>query len=198
MTAGQERPARERILAAAGELFYERGFHAVGIDLVIERAGVAKATLYRHFATKDDLVAAYLEAADAGFWAWFDRAVPPEASPADAIGRLFDGVAELATSPACLGCTFQVTAAEFPDRDHPGHAVALAHKDAVRRRIRDLAAAAGAVDPEGLADELLLVMDGAFAATRMYGPDNPGRRAGAAARALVAAHTADRRRTGRG
>ena len=96
------------------------------------------------------------------------------------------------SSPTCLGCTFQISAAEFPDRSHPGHAVALAHKDAVRTRLRDLAEAAGANRPEELADGLLLIMDGAFAATRMYGPDNPGRRAGDAARALMAAHAGTR------
>ena len=180
------------MLRAAGELFYEYGFHAVGIDLIIERAGVAKATLYRHFPTKDDLIAAHLDVADARFWAWFDRAIDPTAAPADALAGLFDAVGELASSPSCLGCTFQVSAAEFPDRSHPGHAVALAHKDAVRARMRDLAGAAGADRPEDLADALLLIMDGAFAATRMYGPDNPGRRAGDAARALLAADTGAR------
>ncbi len=191
------------MLRAADELFYEHGFHAVGIDLIIERAGVAKATLYRHFPTKDDLIAAYLDDADTRFWAWFDRVLDPRAAPAEALGGLFDAVSGLASSPTCLGCTFQVSAAEFPDRSHPGHAVALAHKNAVRARLRDLADAAGADRPEDLADGLLLIMDGAFAATRMYGPDNPGRRAGGAARALIAAHTGARpasspsRRSGR-
>jgi AcrR family transcriptional regulator len=177
------------MLRAAGELFFEHGFHAVGIDLIIERAGVAKATLYRHFRTKDDLIAAHLAVADTRFWAWFDHALDPTAAPTDALTGLFDAVGELASSPTCLGCTFQVSAAEFPDRSHPAHVVALAHKDAVRTRLRDLAEAAGADRPDELADELLLIMDGAFAATRMYGPDNPGRRAGDAARALIAAHT---------
>ena len=192
MAALAAESARDRILSAAGDLFYEYGFHAVGIDLIIERAGVAKATLYRHFRTKDDLIAAYLDVADTRFWDWFDRALNPAAAPTDSLTRLFDAVGELASSPTCLGCTFQASAAEFPDRSHPGHAVALAHKDAVRTRLRDLAEAAGADRPEDLADALLLIMDGAFAATRMYGPDNPGRRAGDAARALIAAHTGAR------
>jgi AcrR family transcriptional regulator len=184
--------ARDRLLRVAGELFYEHGFHAVGVDLVIERAGVAKATMYRHFPTKDGLIAAYLDDANSRFWEWFDSVVDPTAAPADALAGVFDGVAALAGSPACLGCTFQVSAAEFPDRSHPGHAVALAHKNAVRDRLRDLAEAAGADEPDGVADALLLVMDGAFAAARMYGPDNPGRRAGDAARVLIAAHTGAR------
>ena len=185
------------MLRAAGELFYEHGFHAVGIDLIIERAGVAKATLYRHFPTKDDLIAACLDLADIRFWTWFDGALDPGAAPADGLAGLFDAVGALASSPACLGCTFQMSAAEFPDRSHPGHAVALAHKDAVRARLRDLADAAGADRHEDLADALLLVMDGAFAATRMYGPDNPGRQAGDAARALISAYAGARSRSSR-
>lgn len=183
--AVETRSARERLLWVAGELFYEHGFHAVGIDLIIERAGVAKATLYRHFPTKDDLIAAYLDAANERFWAWFDAAVDTTLPPSETLARVFDAVADLATSPACLGCGFQLTAAEFPDRSNPGHETALAHKNAVRSRLEELAVAASARRPDELADGLLLVMDGAFAAARMHGPDNPGRHAGAAARALV-------------
>jgi AcrR family transcriptional regulator len=178
-------PARERVLRVASELFSEHGFHAVGIDLIIERAGVAKATLYRHFPTKDDLIAASLDATDQRFWAWFEAAVDTTLDPAETLARLFDAVATLATSPTCLGCSFQKAAAEFPERVHPGHLVALTHKDGVRDRLRQLAVDAGASHPDQLADALLLVMDGAFASARMYGPDNPGRHAGAAARALI-------------
>lgn len=177
--------ARQRVLRVAGDLFSEHGFHAVGIDLIIERAGVAKATLYRHFPTKDDLIAAHLHITNERFWAWFDAAVDPEPPPAETLARLLEAVATLATSPACLGCSFQKAAAEFPERTHPGHEIAVAHKDAVRARLRELAAAAGARRPDELADGLLLLMDGAFAAARMYGPSNPGRHAGAAARALI-------------
>jgi AcrR family transcriptional regulator len=190
VTGPETEAARARVLRVAGELFYEHGFRAVGIDLIIERAGVAKATLYRHFPTKDELIAAYLDAANTRFWAWFDGAADTTLPPAQTIVRVFDAVAALATSPVCLGCSFQMTAAEFPDRFHPGHDIALAHKDAVRARLRGFAVAAGARRPDELADGLLLVMDGAFAAARMYGPDNPGRHAGTAARALINDHLA--------
>jgi AcrR family transcriptional regulator len=181
--------ARGRVLRTASELFYEHGFHAVGVDLIIERAGVAKATLYRHFPTKDDLIAAYLEVADARFSAWFDGSINPDATPGEALAGIFDAVAILAASPECLGCTFQVTAAEFPEVSHPGHAVALAHKQAVRGRLGELAMEAGARRPDELADGLLLLMDGAFAAARMHGHDSPGGQVGAVARTLIAAHT---------
>ena len=179
------RGARERILATAEERFYADGFRAVGIDTIIARAGVAKTTLYHHFASKDDLIVAYLERSNRRFWEWFDSAV---AGAPDARGRLvalFDAVARLAASPACRGCTFQGTAAEFPDQDHPGHRAARAHKDAVRSRLRELAAQADARDPDALADQLLLVMDGTFAAARMYGTSSPAAAAQAAAAALL-------------
>jgi AcrR family transcriptional regulator len=156
--------------------------------LIIDRAGVAKTTLYRHFPSKDDLIVAYLDDANARFWAWFDGAAEPDLPPRDQLVGVFEAVATLATSPACLGCTFQVTAAEFPGLGHPGHATALAHKQAVRARLRDMARAAGAADPPALADGLLLLMDGAFAAARMYGRASPAALVATAARALVETH----------
>jgi AcrR family transcriptional regulator len=178
MPKAETETARDRILRTASELFYEHGFHAVGVDLIIERAGVAKATLYRHFPTKDDLIAAYLEDADARFSEWFDASINPDATPAEALVGIFDSVAILVTSPACMGCTFQVTAAEFPEASHPGHAVALAHKQAVRGRLRELAMEAGARRPDELADGLLPV-DGRSFRCRSYAwprqPRWPGR-----------------------
>ncbi len=185
MRTAAEPGARERILTAAGELFYEHGFHSVGIDLVIRRSGVAKATLYRHFPTKDDLIVAYLIDADAAFVRWFDDSTPHHAATVDVIGGLFDAASELAGASSCLGCAFQIAAAEFPSLRHPVHAAALAHKSAIRTRLQELAVATGAPEPHRLADGLLLLLDGAFAASRMFGPENPSRSLGAAARALV-------------
>jgi AcrR family transcriptional regulator len=187
---------RERVLRTAAELFYERGFHSVGVDLIIERAGVAKTTLYRHFPSKDDLIVAYLDDADTRFWSWFEGAVDTDVPPREQLIGLFEAVGKLAASPACLGCTFQVVAAEFPDRGHRGHATALAHKQAVRTRLRDMAAAAGAPEPAALADGLLLLMDGAFAAARMYGRSSPAVRVASAARTLIEAHLPAPPRTG--
>lgn len=186
--------ARQRILDNAAGLFYEHGFHAVGVDLVIERAGVAKTTLYRHFPSKDDLIVAYLEDANERFWAWFESSLASAAPGRDQLLALFDAVQKLATGPGCLGCTFQVTAAEFPEPDHPGHATALAHKQAVRVRLRGLATDAGAGDPAALADALLLLMDGAFAAARMYRRSSPAKTVADAARVLIDAHTPTGRR----
>jgi len=184
--ADDPRSARQKILEVASARFYRDGFRAVGIDTIIAESGVAKMTLYRHFPSKDDLIVAYLEDANQQFWIWFEAALG-QGSPRDQFAALFEGVQQLATSPTCYGCTFQHAAADFPSLDHPGHRVALAHKQAVLARLRALAEIAGAPDPDGLAAQLLLLMDGAFVATRMFGPDNHAAHVAQAAAALIAA-----------
>jgi AcrR family transcriptional regulator len=180
--------ARERILEAAARLFLRDGFRAVGIDRIIAEAGVAKMTLYAHFPSKDDLIAAYLQQANEQFWEWLEGASAVVDDPKGKLAAMFDAVGKLASSPQCLGCTFQGTAAEFPDRDHPGHRVALAHKRAVMARLRTLAEDAGLRAPETLAAQLLLLMDGAWVAARMFGPHSPAAQLAPAARALIQAH----------
>jgi len=188
-TATEPKPAaRERILEAAGRLFLRDGFRAVGVDTIIAEAGVAKMTLYAHFPSKDDLIVAYLERANEQFWEWLDGASAGVDAPRARLVAMFDAVGKLANSPQCLGCTFQGTAAEFPDPEHPGHRVALAHKQAVLARLRALAREAGLRAPEALAEQLLLLMDGAWVAARMFGPHNPAGQVATAARALIRAH----------
>lgn len=188
-TPTRPRPAaRERILETATRLFLHDGFRAVGVDTIVAEAGVAKMTLYAHFPSKDDLIVAYLERADEQFWDWLDGASAGVENPQARLLATFDAVGKLASSPQCLGCTFQGTAAEFPDPEHPGHRVALAHKQAVLSRFEALAREAGLRDPEALAEQLLLLMDGAWVAARMFGPGNPGAQVAAAAQALIKAH----------
>jgi AcrR family transcriptional regulator len=186
--AGPARSARDRILDTASELFYREGYHAVGIDRIVHESGVAKMTLYRHFPSKDDLIAAYLERADAEFWAWLDGELVGDDDPAAQLLAAFEATARLATSPQCLGCTFQAAASEFPEPAHPGHRVALLHKQRVLERLATLAHAARLADPEGLAAQLLLLMDGAWVAARMFGPGNHASAAAGAARTLIEAH----------
>lgn len=188
MTTTQDLPVRQRILETAQRLFYRDGFRAVGIDTIIAEAGVAKMSLYRHFPSKDDLIVAYLEESNRQYWEWLDGAVADIDDPVDRLVGMFEAIEKLATSPECFGCTFQGTAAEFPDREHPGHKVALAHKRKVRNRFAQLAAAATLRNPEELADQLLLLMDGAWVAARMFGPDNPAHGLSTTARTLIDAH----------
>jgi AcrR family transcriptional regulator len=188
MTTSEDLPVRQRILDTAQELFYRDGFRAVGIDTIIAEAGVAKMSLYRHFPSKDDLIVAYLEESNRRYWEWLEGAVAHLDDPEEKLIGMFEAIEKLATSPECLGCTFQGTAAEFPTRDHPGHRVAVAHKDQVRNRFAILAREAGLVEPDELGDRLLLLMDGAWVAARMYGPDNPAHGLAATARTLLHAH----------
>ena len=195
-TGTQERrgsAARERILETAERLFYRDGYHAVGVDTIVAESGVAKMTLYRHFPSKDHLIAAYLERTNEQLLTWVEKLIAPHEDPRAALEAVFDGVARLASSPECLGCAFVGAAGEFPEPDHPGHRVAAEHKRAVVDRLRELAERAGARDPNGLAEELLLIMDGAWSAARVFGPGSHGRRAAAAAKAVISARLADRR-----
>lgn len=192
MNGTPQLPARERILEAASRLFYRDGFHAVGIDTIIAESGVAKMTLYRHFPSKDELIAAYLERSNREVMEWLEAEIARVTDPRSKLVAAFEGVAKLATSPRCLGCTFQGAASEFPDADHPGHQVALAHKRAVLGRLGGLAREAGLRDPDGLAEQLLLLMDGAWVAARMFGPDNHAGAVAAAAAALIDAHAPTR------
>jgi AcrR family transcriptional regulator len=180
---------RDRLLETAGRLFYRNGFQAVGIDRILAESGVAKMTLYRHFASKEELICAYLERADREFWAWVDAAMAPAATPKARLLALMDALARHATSPACLGCPFQGAALAFPNAEHPGHQRAAQNKVALRERLAGLARQARLTAPDALATQLLLLMDGAWVAARVFGPGgNPAAQVGNAARALVQAH----------
>ena len=182
------RPAHDRILDAASRLFYRDGFRAVGVDRIIAESGVSKLTLYRHFPSKDALIVAYLERSNQQFWTWLNRETIGVRDPKAKLLAIFKAVGKLAGSPECLGCTFQGTAAEFPDVEHPGHRIALAHKRVVVDLLASLARKARLRNPHGLAEELLLLMDGAWVAARMFGRKNPATHVADAARILVDAH----------
>lgn len=181
--------SRERLLEMAGRLFYRDGFRAVGVDTVVAESGVGKMTLYRHFPSKDDLIVAYLEHANGRFWQWFDGAAAQGGgAPRADLLAVFAALQALVTAPACLGCPFLNAAVDFPETGHPGHRVAIEHKQAVLARLTIMAEAAGASDARGLAGQLLVLMDGAFMAVRLFGPNNPAQQVAQAAQALIDTH----------
>jgi AcrR family transcriptional regulator len=185
---GAPRP-RDRLLDTAGRLFYRHGFQAVGIDRILAESGVAKMTLYRHFRSKDALIAAYLERADDQFWKWAESALSRAEDPEAKLIALFEALARLATSAECLGCVFQGAAVAFPEFEHPGHREAVRHKLGVRERLAALARQAGLRAPDALASQLQLLMDGAWIAARMFpSPHNPAANVKDAARDLIQAH----------
>src|SRR5215467_14566356 len=158
--------ARERLLAAANELFYNEGVHTVGIDRIIEQAGVAKASLYNTFGSKDELVRAYLETRRASVTQRIMRAVDRYDSPRERLLAVFEGQGELFAQPDYRGCAFARASAE----SHPGDPAERAAED-YRRWVRDLftelAEQAGVAEPEVLARQLHLLYDGSGQSARM-------------------------------
>src|SRR3984957_18666040 len=184
---GNSDEVRERILRTAAPLFYQRGVRAVGVDLVVEEAGVAKTSLYRHFRTKDDLVAAFLQREDEDFWGhWDSVARQHKADPLAELEAHLDWIAERVGRPNYRGCPQINVAAEFPDPDHPARRVATAHKRELRRRLKDLAQRLHANRPDELAAQLSLLINGAFVSSQMFSANEATPILLAASRALIA------------
>lgn len=155
-------PGARRILDVAADLFYERGIHAVGVDLIAAESGVTKRTLYDRFGAKDALVTAYLEERDER-WRGVVRARLAELDdPAWRVLAPFDVLVSWVAANA-RGCAFVNAFAELPDAGHPAREVITAEKRWLRELFRDELAAAGAADPDGVALVLLLLHDGALA-----------------------------------
>ena len=162
---------RARILETACMLFYQRGVRAVGVDLVVEKAGVAKTSLYRHFGTKDDLVAAFLRREDEDFWGTWDRVAGQHVDDAAAeLDAHLEWIGERAGRPNYRGCPQINVAAEFPEIDHPARKVATAHKRQMRKRLRGIAERLDVARPDELAGQLSLLINGAFVSSQIFKP----------------------------
>jgi AcrR family transcriptional regulator len=150
---------RERLLAAAAKLFYRHGIRAVGVEAIAEAAGTNKMTLYRHFPSKDELVAEYLRRAAAEAdqcWGAYERA-----HPGDPLGQVRAWLADMAGHLAKTderGCALANAAVELPDKAHPARRVIEEYKVALRDRLVGLCRNAGLTEPEMLADELHLLL----------------------------------------
>lgn len=189
---------KEKLYQTAARLFFQYGYRAVGVDAIAAESGVGKMTLYRHYPSKDDLITAFLQQSDADFWEYFEQSIAGASGAREQLLAFFQGLQNYVLSPACYGCPFINVASEYPEATYAGHQVALEHKQAVRARFNALAREAGARRPEALANALLLLMDGAYMAARMYGavPDSPASGVAEAARQLVDAHCAGSRDEG--
>jgi len=177
---------RARILETACMLFYQRGVRAVGVDLVVEKAGVAKTSLYRHFGTKDDLVAAFLRREDEDFWGTWDRVAGQHVNDAAAeLDAHLEWIGERAGRPNYRGCPQLNVAAEFPEIDHPARKVATAHKRQMRKRLRGIAERLGAARPDELAGQLSLLINGAFVSSQIFKPSEATPLLRRAAHALI-------------
>ncbi len=179
---------RGRILRTASELFYREGAHAVGVDLIVERAGVAKTSLYRHFRTKDDLIGAFLEREDSQFWQqWDDVALQHGSDALAELDALMQWIAERVGRKNYRGCPQLNMAAEFPEPEHPARRVAVSHKKELRRRLKGIAERLGVRRPDDVAAQLLLLVNGAFVSTHVISAEEAGPVLLAASRALIAA-----------
>lgn len=179
---------REHVLAVADALFYARGVRATGVDVVAAEAGVAPTTLYRLFASKDDLVAAYVERAATRYrarvQATLDGAGP---DPVAQVRAVFAALVTETDPALCRGCAFLLALAELPDPEHPGHRGVVAVKDWVRARLTALADEIVG-DGEDLGEELTLVMEGVWAAAQVRRSVEPARRAQVLVDRILAAH----------
>jgi AcrR family transcriptional regulator len=168
-TAGPQ--AQENLLRAAGELFYREGVRAVGVDAVVERAGVNKMSLYRQFSSKDELVLAYLELKDKQFFGYVERSIAMHpGEPARQLQQYFDDLTVRASAEDYRGCPFVNVAVEFPDTSHAARQFVVGNKVRLMARLTEIAAAAGADDAVALAHALGLLIEGVYAASQTYGP----------------------------
>jgi AcrR family transcriptional regulator len=189
MTASNE-PARERLLAAAAELTYLGGISATGVDAIANAAGVTKRTLYQHFRSKDELVAASLQwrdtpALDALRRASLKRAQRDRCRP---VLALFDAIGAVLQGPGIRGCAFLNASLELSDLDHPARHAARAHLDARRSLIGELLAASDVDQDPELIDELVLLADGTFAVAASRRDPTAARSARRAAARLIEHH----------
>jgi len=181
---------RERILSAASELFYRHGIRAVGVDAVAEAAETNKMTLYRHFSSKDELVAEYLQRLAEKAKASWDRleADYPEEPSAQLRAWLKNMAAHVASGDE-RGCALANAAVELPEKDHPARRVIEAFKTAQHERLVQLCAAASLAEPEMLADELFLLLEGARITAQSMGRKGLDDRLVRMSEAMIQAHT---------
>lgn len=188
--SAQRLPPRERILAAACDLFYRQGIRAVGVEAIAEAAGTNKMTLYRHFASKDELVAEYLRR----LWGekdalWEKLCTQHPSDPrAQLQGWLLEAAAQV-TDPTSRGCAIANAAVELPEKHHPARCVIEQCKQNSRARLVELCRAAKIEEPELLADQLFMLLEGALVCTQATGRNGPADQFVRAGQALIDAHS---------
>jgi AcrR family transcriptional regulator len=165
--AGAAPDTRERILRTASELFYREGTRAVGVDLIVAQSGVAKTSLYRHFATKDDLIEAFLLREDEDFWRqWDSISAAHKGRPREELDAQLQWLGERIARPGYRGCPQINIAAEYADDKHPARKVAVTQKRKLRRRLAELARDMRLDDPETFALRMGTMIDGALSSGR--------------------------------
>ncbi|HEX5354340.1 MAG TPA: TetR/AcrR family transcriptional regulator [Rhodanobacteraceae bacterium] len=179
----------ERVLATASRLFYAHGVRAVGVEWIVQESGIARTSLYRHFATKDALVAAFLEREDREFWTQWSAAVRAAAGdPVRELMALLDWIGRRVSRNGYRGCPQINVAAEFSDPDHPARKIRARHKAAMFERLKAIVDRIGAGHADDVAHQLALLIDGAFTSDGRLPRAGATRILQSAARALLGIH----------
>lgn len=160
---------REKILATAEKLIYENGIHATGMDLLVKTSGVARKSIYRYFANKDDVAAAALNARDIRWMTWFRSECEKAQTPEARILGIFDALNSWFASDGFRGCAFINTAGEVGDAGDPVRQIAKLHKQKLLDYTLELTSALGVNDPTGLAKQLLLIIEGTITVAHVMG-----------------------------
>ncbi|MFD5831428.1 TetR/AcrR family transcriptional regulator [Lentzea sp. NPDC060358] len=161
---GQVSEARTRLLATASRIFYAEGLHSVGIDRIVAEAKVTRATLYRHFASKDELVVAYLRTVAQMERDQVEQAVAAGGSASDVLRAVAASIAAGIGSPGFRGCAFLNAAAEYPDRAHPVLRTVLEHREWFLRTVSGLFARIEEKSAEPAGRHFVMLRDGAMSA----------------------------------
>src|SRR3979490_2363525 len=179
MSRSEKPTMKERILETADRLFYLQGIRAVGVDTIAAETGISKRTLYNHFPSKDELISAYLQRR-------FTHAPPSDKPPVEQILGTFDRLERGFASKGFRGCPFVNAVAELGAEDRSVKKIAIAFKESRRLWFRDLLLQLGVADPEGLATQLTLLVDGSIAQDLVRDDPSMARAAKEAARVLLA------------
>lgn len=176
---------RDDLVSAAARVFARDGFHGVGIERVLAESGVAKMTLYRHFKSKDELIAAALEKASVEHIAGLESQLSGDG--VERVMSLFDALASWCASSDFNGCVLLNAAAEFKDRDHPVRLVVRRHAERLRDLIRRIVAELGPGDADALTNQLMLLVQGVIEVAAISGCASCTDTAKRAARTLISA-----------
>lgn len=180
---------RDELVQKALQTFYQNGFNATGMDMLVKETGISKTSMYKHFRTKEDLILAVLRLRDEHFRNWLYRRMEELADkPRAQLIAMFDALEEWFQEPGYRGCLFIKASSEYQDSTHPIHMQSADHKRMLERHVTELAQKAKMNDPAGLARQLLLLKEGAIVTAHLGHTENPAQDAKSAAIALIAAN----------
>lgn len=182
---------RDELVQKALQAFYQNGFKATGMDMLVAETGISKTSMYKHFRTKEDLILAALRLRDEQFRNWLYRKMEEQAeSPKQQLIAMFDALEKWFNEPGFKGCMFIKASSEFQDANHPIHKQSADHKRMLEDHIIKLAVKAELVDPAMLGRQLLLLKEGAIVTAHFGHTENPAQDAKAAAINLIKTHSA--------